>query len=54
MPVYEYFCRECHKSFEIVLTLEQHEKKRIVCPKCGSRKVQQEMADFYAVTSRKS
>jgi len=54
MPVYEYLCRDCHKSFETVLTLQEHEKKEITCPKCGSRNVEQEVADFYAVTSRKS
>ena len=54
MPVYDYVCKDCHKSFEKVLTLSEHDKETIVCPKCGSKNVEQEMAEFYAVTSKKS
>jgi len=53
MPVYDYVCNDCHKSFELVLTLKEHDD-RIVCPKCGSKNVEQEMAEFFAVTSKKS
>jgi putative FmdB family regulatory protein len=54
MPLYDYRCKECHKKFEIALTLAEHEKGSIKCPKCGSNKVEQEPAAFFAVTSRKS
>jgi len=54
MPVYDYVCNDCHKSFELVLTLSEHDKDKIVCPKCGSKNVAQEMAEFFAVTSKKS
>jgi putative FmdB family regulatory protein len=54
MPVYDYVCKACKKSFELVLTLSEHDKKNIKCPKCGSKKVEQEVAAFYAVTSKKS
>jgi len=54
MPVYDYVCNDCHKSFEKVLTLSEHDKDKIVCPKCGSKNVEQEMAAFFAVTSKKS
>jgi putative FmdB family regulatory protein len=53
MPVYDYLCNDCHKSFERVLTLREHDQK-VKCPHCGSTNVQQEAAAFYAVTSRKS
>lgn len=53
MPVYDYVCNDCHKSFELVLTLKEHDDQ-IVCPKCGSKNVAQEMAEFFAVTSKKS
>ena len=53
MPVYDYVCNDCHKSFELVLTLKEHDD-RIACPKCGSKNVEQEAAAFFAVTSRKS
>jgi len=53
MPVYDYVCNDCHKSFELVLTLKEHDTD-IKCPKCGSRNVEQEATAFYAVTGRKS
>jgi putative FmdB family regulatory protein len=54
MPVYDYLCNDCHKEFEKVLTLNQHEKDQIACPHCGSNNVEQEAKAFFAVTSRKS
>jgi len=53
MPVYDYVCQDCHKIFELVLTLQEHEKE-IKCPQCGSRKVEQEATAFFAVGSKKS
>jgi putative FmdB family regulatory protein len=54
MPVYDYLCNDCHKEFEKVLTLNEHEKDKVVCPHCGSKNVEQEVKAFFAVTSRKS
>ena len=53
MPVYDYVCKDCHKPFELVLTLQEHEKD-IKCPKCGSKNVEQEATAFFAVTDKKS
>ena len=52
MPVYDYVCLDCHKPFEIVLTLNEHDKPK--CPHCDGKNVEQEAAAFFAVTSRKS
>jgi len=54
MPVYEYVCKDCKKAFEKILTFAEYDKDRIACPHCGSRNVEQEAAEFFAVTSRKS
>jgi|ERR1700757_1962127 putative FmdB family regulatory protein len=54
MPHYEYLCPACSKKFSIVLTLAEHEKGQVKCPKCGSTKVEQQWAAFYATTSKKS
>ena len=54
MPVYDYVCADCHTSFEKVLTLPEHEKEQITCPKCDGKHVEQEAAAFFAVTSKKS
>jgi putative FmdB family regulatory protein len=53
MPLYDYVCNDCNKTFELVLTLKEHDTE-IKCPKCGSRNVQQEATAFFAVTGRKS
>lgn len=54
MPHYEFICQSCQKTFTKILTLAEHEKGGVKCPECGSDKVEQKMAAFYAVTSKKS
>jgi putative FmdB family regulatory protein len=54
MPVYDYLCKDCKKTFERVLTLHEHESEQMRCPKCGGRNIEQQAAAFYAVTSKKS
>jgi putative FmdB family regulatory protein len=54
MPVYDYVCKDCQHSFELVLSLSEHDKDNIRCPKCESKNVEQDAAAFYAVTSKKS
>ncbi len=54
MPQYEYLCLACKKRFSLVLTLGEHEKGKVKCAKCGSTKVEQQWAAFYATTSKKS
>ena len=53
MPVYDYFCNDCDKTFEQTLTLRQHDGQER-CPHCGGKNVRQEAAAFDAVTSKKS
>jgi predicted Zn-ribbon and HTH transcriptional regulator len=36
------------------MTMAEHDKKRIACPKCKSRKVEQQYGSFFTVTSKKS
>ena len=54
MPVYDYICKDCQHSCELVLTLSEHDKYNIRCPKCDGKNVEQDAAAFYAVTSKKS
>jgi len=54
MPQYEYLCLACNKRFSLVLTLDEHEKGKVKCGKCGSTKVEQQWAAFYATSSKKS
>ena len=54
MPRYEYYCEDCKKPFEVILTIAEYEKAKIKCPKCDGNHVHQEPAAFFAVTSKKS
>jgi putative FmdB family regulatory protein len=54
MPHCEYLCQACNKKFSLFLTVAEHDKGNIKCPKCGSTKVEQQRAAFYATTSKKS
>ena len=54
MPYYEYLCQDCNKKFSLALTVAEHDKGKIKCPKCGSSKLEQQWAAFYATTSKKS
>jgi len=54
MPTYDYRCEACNKSFSTVLTMQEHEDKKIKCPKCGSVRVKQKVSSFFAITSHKS
>ena len=54
MPVYDYVCLDCNKTFETALSLNEHDKENPKCPHCGRKNVEQEVAAFFAVTSKKS
>ena len=54
MPVYEFLCKACQKTFSRILTMAEHDTGKVVCPHCGSHDVEQNWADFYAITSKKS
>jgi len=54
MPTYEFLCEKCKKSFSLILSVAEYEKKKFRCPKCKSLKVKQQISVFQAVTSKKS
>ena len=54
MPTYEYECEECKKKFSRILSIAEHGKKAVKCPKCKSKKVRQVVSSFIAQTSKKS
>lgn len=54
MPVYEYFCEKCQKTFEKLLSFHEHDESKVACPNCGTDQVHQRMTTFTAVTSKKS
>jgi putative FmdB family regulatory protein len=54
MPSYAFFCKDCQKTFNVTMTLQDYEKGRVTCPKCKGKKIEQRPAAFFAVTARKS
>jgi putative FmdB family regulatory protein len=54
MPVYVFLCQNCKKEFTRILRISEFEKGGIKCPHCGSDNIEQQMATFSAVTSKKS
>lgn len=62
MAHYDYRCAECGKKFEAVQTFAEHDRRedhehhrKLVCPKCGSRKVEQVVGSpAFAITTKKS
>ncbi len=54
MPSYEFLCEKCKKAFTVQLRLADYEKKKYKCPKCGNKKVKQQVSVFQINTSRKS
>ena len=53
MPSYEYRCPDCRKKFSVFLTMKEHDARKVKCPKCGGKKVEQLISHFMTKTSRK-
>jgi putative FmdB family regulatory protein len=54
MPQYDYECKKCGNRFTLIMTVKEHEKKRVRCPKCKSQSVRPVYTGFTAITSKKS
>jgi putative FmdB family regulatory protein len=54
MSQYVYYCRECKKEFTQSLHMSDVDSTKVACPHCGSKRVEQLVAAFSAVTSKKS
>ncbi|MEJ2068468.1 MAG: zinc ribbon domain-containing protein [Deltaproteobacteria bacterium] len=54
MPRYEFFCEKCRKTFTRIMSVSEHGKKKIQCPKCKGKKTKQLVSSFQTITSKKS
>ena len=52
MPIFEYVCRNCSKSFEKLVLSREIEP--LVCPHCGSPRVEQKFSAFSTSTATAS
>ena len=41
MPHYEFFCPDCNKFFDKILSLVDYEEGEVQCPRCGSKNIDQ-------------
>jgi putative FmdB family regulatory protein len=54
MPTYDFQCQDCGKKFTLSMTVAEHGKSKVACPKCKGRNVKQLISPFLTKTSRKS
>jgi putative FmdB family regulatory protein len=54
MPVYEYQCDKCEREVTVTLTISEHDKGPIKCPKCGGKALRPLLSTFMSQTSKKS
>jgi putative FmdB family regulatory protein len=54
MPHYLFLCQKCKKKFTKILHMSELEKGGVKCPRCSSKRVEQQVSTFSAVTSKKS
>lgn len=54
MPVYDFFCLDCTKRFEIFLTYSEYGIRAITCPFCASEKVRRRLNRVRVLKSEES
>ena len=54
MPTYDDYCRKCDRTFEMHLSVQEHDAHQVLCPHCQSPEVEQVLTHFSTVTSKKS
>jgi len=54
MPAYDYVCKDCRKTFTLVMSLSEYDKSVPACPSCKGTNVDQKPATFFAVGAKKS
>jgi putative FmdB family regulatory protein len=54
MPRYEYQCDKCQREVTLTLSIREHEKRKVKCPKCGSKALRPLLSTFVSQTSKKS
>ncbi len=50
MPLYEYKCAKCDKSFEIL----KRNNEKVVCPNCGGKALEKQFSVFASSSSSES
>ncbi|MGA1867972.1 MAG: FmdB family zinc ribbon protein [bacterium] len=51
MPIFEYICHSCENEFEKIVF---NSSAQIICPRCGSDKIQKKLSAFAFKSTRSS
>src|SRR5690606_11454483 len=54
MPLYTYECHSCGNRFVEVMSIDDHEKRKLQCPRCRSQDTEPMIEAAHVVTARKS
>ena len=54
MPMYEYHCDKCGREVTLTLSITEHNKGYIKCPKCDGKALRPLLSVFMSQTSKKS
>lgn len=54
MSQYVFHCQDCNKEFTQTLHMSDVDQAKLTCPHCGSKRVNQLVTAFSAVTEKKS
>ena len=54
MPNYEFECKTCGHEFSRTMTVDDHDKEKVRCPKCESEDVRHVIEPVNVTTSKKS
>jgi len=54
MPVYEYYCGQCEREVTLTLSIREHDKGQIKCPKCDGKALRPLLSTFMSQTAKKS
>ena len=54
MPIYDFKCNNCGHLFDMIETLEEHDKHKEKCPKCKSEDIERVLSTVSVQTSKKS
>jgi len=54
MPVYEYHCDKCKRDVRVTLSISEHNKVKVACPRCRNKALRPLVSTFFSQTSRKS
>jgi putative FmdB family regulatory protein len=54
MPTYQYRCLDCRRRFETFMTYAEYGQKPVICPHCGSDRVQRRIGRIRIARSEDS